>query len=103
MPVADTQIAPNPLAPLRVHDLRLAPRVLHDADVADPHAVREAGAHRLHDGFLGREAHGEEPVSSLSAGKLDLLLRHEQMLDEARAEPLQRLTDTLGLEDIDAD
>ena len=46
----------------RPDDLRLAAPVLHHADVANPHAVGEARAHRLDDRFLGGEAHGEEPL-----------------------------------------
>ncbi len=70
----------------RVDHLRLAPGVLHHADIAHPHAVREAGAHRLDDRLLGRKAHRQEALRSLRALELHPLLGHQQPLDDARAE-----------------
>src|SRR6185369_5057273 len=72
-------------------------------DVANPHTVREAGAHRLDDRFLGREPHGEEAFRTLRAGELLALCRHEQPVDEMIAEALERLLDASRLEHIDAD
>ena len=45
VPAADAELAPHLLAARRIDHLGRAPGVLHDADVADPDAMREAGAH----------------------------------------------------------
>src|SRR5262249_6232279 len=90
-------------AALGVHHLGFTPRVLHDAHVADPHAVREARAHRLDDRLLGGEAHGEKTPGAGGARQLRPLLRHQQVLDEAGTEALEGLRDARGLEHVDAD
>ena len=60
MAFADAQAVAHFGAALRIDHFRLAPGVLHDAHVADPHAVRKARAHALDDGFLGGKAHGQK-------------------------------------------
>ena len=102
MALADAEAAAYALAALGEHHLRPPPRVLHDTDIADPHSVREARAHRLHDRLLGREAHREETLAPLGLGELRQLLGHQQVVDEARAEALQSLPDAPRLEHIDA-
>src|SRR5205807_4546340 len=99
----DTQAAAHALAARREDHLGLAPRVLHHAHVADPHAVRKAGPHGLDDGLLGGESHGEKALAALGAAELRVLLGHEQMLDEARAEALERAHDARALQHIDPD
>src|SRR6184192_4904714 len=99
----DPQSAAHALAARREDHLGLAPRVLHHAHVADPHAVRKAGPHGLDDGLLGGESHGEKALAALRARELRVLLGHEQMLDEARAEALERVRDAPALQHIDTD
>ena len=63
---ADAEPAPDFLAARGIDHLGLAPGVLHDAHVANPDAMREACAHRLHDGFLRRESHRDESLRPLA-------------------------------------
>ena len=53
------------IASLGKDDLRLAPVVWHHSDIADPHAVSEAGTHSFNDRLLGRESHREKSGRSL--------------------------------------
>jgi hypothetical protein len=103
VPRTDAQPATQALAPGRPDDLRLAPGVLHDADVADPHAVREAGAQRLDDRFLGSKAHRQEALGPARAGELRALGRQQQPLDEALAPALEGRMHAPRLQHIDAD
>src|SRR5215472_8972713 len=103
MPFADAEAGAHALTALGVHHFGLAPGVLHYPDVADPDAVREAGAHGLDDGLLGREAHRHEALGACGAGQLRTLGRHEQVLEKALAEALQGVADAPGLEHIHAD
>ena len=84
-------------------DFGPAPRVRRDADVADPDAVRKAGAERLDDGFLGGEAHGQEAHGPLVAAKCGLLLGHQQATHEVLAVACVDRFDSCQLHDVGAD
>ena len=103
VPGADAELAAQALAARRVDHLGLAPVVLHHADIADPHAVRKAGAHGLDDRLLGGEAHGEEALRPRGARQLRLLVRQQQPVDEVLAETRQRALDARQLQHVDAD
>ena len=65
--------------------------------------MRKAGTHGFDDGLLGGETHGKKALAALGARELRVLLGHEQMLDEARAEALERAHDAPALQHVDAD
>jgi len=67
------------------HDIRPAACVVHDLDVAQPHA-RQPGSQGLPEGLLGRETRGESEGRSRAAppGVRDLV-RVEETLDERKA------------------
>ena len=69
MAFADAELAAQRAAALGVDDLRLAELVRQHADVAHPNAVRETGAERFDDRFLGREAHREKAHGALRLGE----------------------------------
>src|SRR5688572_7023966 len=103
VPIADAQRTAYPIAALGKDDLRLAPRVLHHAHVANPHAMCEAGAHRLDDRLLGGKTHRDEARGPAGVYKLRLLLGHEQALHEVLAETLERALDPVRFEHVDPD
>src|SRR6185437_5577094 len=86
-----------------INHLRLAPRVLHDAHVANPDAVGKTRPHAFDDGFLGREAHGQEAHGTRGAFKLRSLGRQQQVPDEALAVLVEHALDPINLQNIDAD
>src|SRR5262249_35774561 len=53
--------------------------------------------------LLAGEAHGEETLAALGARELRGFRGHQQVLDEARTEALERARDALALEQVDAD
>jgi hypothetical protein len=57
----------------------------------------------LHDGLLGREAHGEKALFSFGFAELLALLRQQQPVEEVLAEPVVHLLDARGFEHVDAD
>src|SRR5678816_1403920 len=103
VPFADAELIAPATAPLRPDDLGLAPRVWRDARVADPHAVREARAHRLDDRFLRGEAHREKARRTIVAPECGQLGGQQQPLHESLAVLLVHLADTLQLHHIGAD
>src|SRR5687767_13038626 len=100
---ADAELFAHLAAALRPDDLRLAPRIRHDTAVADPHAVREAGAHRLDDRLLRREAHRQETHRTGVAAERLELGGQQQTFHEPLAELLVHLADALQLHDVRAD
>src|SRR6056297_826998 len=82
---------------------RPAPGVGHEARVAYPHAVGEAGAERLHHCLLGRETHGQEAHRPLVAAEQLGFPRHQQAAHEMLAETLVGIGDTGDLYDVRAD
>src|SRR6202000_2729359 len=72
------------------------------ANIPNPNPMREACAHRLHDGLFRGEAHRDEACRPLCLGQLFALRRHQQMVDETRAESLQCSGDALHLQHIHA-
>src|SRR6185437_16287429 len=103
MPLADAQSLAQLLAARGEDDLWLTPVVLHHSDVAQPHAMGEAGAHRLDHRLLAREAHRQIPCRPLRALELRALLLHQQSRDEVLSEALVGLGHALRLEHVDAD
>src|SRR5262249_44289812 len=85
------------------HDLGLAEPVREHADVADPDAVRETRAERLHDRLLGCEAHREEAHRPLARREQPVLVLEKQAAREVLAEARPRLLDAVDLEDVGAD
>src|SRR5271154_1755052 len=100
---ADAELAAHALAARREYDIRPSPAVLHDANIADPDAVREAGAHGLDDRLLGGKARCEEPLRPGGARQLRQLLRQQQVIDQALAKARVTLVHALGAQHIDAD
>ena len=82
----------------RVDDLRLPELVRHHADVAHPDAVREAGAERLDDRFLGREAHREKAHGPFRFREQRELFVEQHAAREVLAEALPGPLDALGLQ-----
>src|SRR5918994_2778779 len=103
VPFADAELFAHLPAALRPDDLGLAPRVRHDAAVADPHAMREAGAHRLDDRLLRREAHRQETHRTGVAPERFQLGGQQQTFHEPLAELLVHPADALQLHDVRTD
>src|SRR5271156_3131724 len=100
---ADAELAAHLLATRREHHIRPSPVVLHDADIADPDAVSEAGAHRLDDCLLGGKARREKPLGPGGARQLRQFLRQQQVIDQPLAEARITFVHALGAQHIDAD
>ncbi len=65
--------------------------------------MREARAHGLDDGLLGRETHRQKPFGSPRFAQLRALGRHQQAFDEMVAVLVVELLDASGFEHVDAD
>ncbi len=103
MSFADSETTAHALAPVREYNFRFTPRVLHDADVPDPDAVREARAHRLDDRLLGCKSHGDESLRPLRECELHALLWHQEMVGKAVTKALECMNDAFRLEHINPD
>src|SRR5690606_32238343 len=101
--VADAELLAHRASPVGVDDLRLTERVRDRADVADPDAVREPRAHRLHDRLLRREAHREKAHGPLRIDEETILLIHQHPASERIAVALIDALDARELHDIRSD
>src|SRR5450631_338699 len=102
MAFTDAETVADPGAARRIHHFGLSPGVLHDADVADPHAMRKSGAHSLDYGFLGGKPHRQKPHRARRALELRTLFRHQQMRNEPFAVLHEHALHAVHLEHIDA-
>ncbi len=80
-----------------------APGIRLEPEVADPHAVPEAGAKRLRDRFLRREAHREEAHGAAAGIEQRPLLGHQQAIREMLPEAAPGRLDALDLHEVRAD
>ena len=100
---ADAESCTDAAAALRPDDDGSSPVVCQYTDVAQPHAVGEAGAHGLDRRFLAREAHRKETHGIPGALVQRHFLDHENAPREMIAETIIDALDAAQLDDVRTD